>query len=114
MGYYTVGQAIVQLHVASIRAQRGFPGTLMPHLTGAVAAVSVHKDEPDKTTLVADICAPMSMGVYACEDLAKKVAQVWTEAGGACTYGDRRFDGQSGLYQMSVYGTWTAPEKTEE
>lgn len=114
MGFFSVGQAIVELQVAGIRAQRGFPGMLMPHLTGAVAAVSVHKDEPEKTTLVADICAPMNMGVYACEDLAKKVAQEWTKAGGACSYGDHRFDGQSGLYQMCVYGTWTGEEKTAE
>lgn len=114
MGYYTVGKAIVQLHVAGVRAQWGYPGVLMPQLTGAVAAVNVHKDEPDKTTLVAYICAPMNMGITACEDLAEKVVQAWTEAGGACSYGDHRFDGQSGLYQMSVYGTWAAPEKTAE
>lgn len=103
---YTVGQAIFKLLQAEVRAQRGYPGTLMPHLTGAVAAVNIHKEEPEGTTLVAEICAPMSMGVYACEDLAKKVSEVWTEAGASCSYGNHRFDGQSGLYKMSVYGTW--------
>jgi hypothetical protein len=87
----------------------------MPHLSGSVAAVNVHKEEPGKTTLVAEVCAPMSMGVYACEDLAEKVAQVWTEAGAVCSYGDHRFDGQSGIYHMSVFGTWVdAMEETTE
>lgn len=113
MGSYTVGQAIVKLHVAGIRAQRGYPGTLMPQLTGAVAAVNVYKEEPLKTTLVAEICAPMSMGVYACEDLAAKVVKAWTEAGAECYYGNHKFDGQSGIYHLSVLGVWeTAAEET--
>lgn len=112
MGCYTVGEALISLQVAGVRAQRGYPGVLMPQLTGAVAAVNVHKEEPDKTTLVAQICAPMSMGVYACEDLAATVSEVWTAAGAVCSYGDHRFDGQSGIYQMSVLGTWV--EATEE
>jgi hypothetical protein len=88
----------------------------MPHLTGAVAAVNVHKEEPEKTTLVAEVCAPMSMGVYACEDLAAKVAATWTEAGAACSYGNHRFDGKSGLYSLSVLGVWktTAENSAEE
>jgi len=114
MGSFTVGEAVVHLQLAGVRAQRAFPGTLMPHLTGAVAAVTVHKEEPAKTTLVAYVCAPMDLGVHACEDLAKKVIQVWTEADGACSYGEHSFDGQSGLYQMAVYGTWTSPERTAE
>lgn len=115
MGSYTVGQAIFKLLAAGIRVQRGYPGTLMPYLTGAVAAVNVHKEEPLKTTLVAEICAPMTMGVYACEDLAEKVAEVWTEAGAVCSYGDNRFDGKSGLYHLSVFGAWeTVVEDTTE
>lgn len=109
---YTVGQAIFKLLQAGVRTQRGYPGTLMPHLTGAVAAVSIHKKEPGKTTLVAEACAPMNQGVYACEDLAAKVVEAWTKAGAVCSYGSHRFDGQSGLYQMSVYGTWI--DQTEE
>lgn len=108
MGCYTVGQAIVNLHLAGIRAQRGYPGSMMPHLTGAVAAVNIHRDEPDKTTLVAEVCAPMHMGVFACEDLASKIASVWSEAGAVCSYGDNKFDGKSGLYSLSLYGTWVA------
>ena len=116
MGSYSVGQAIVKLHVAGIRAQRGYPGSLMPQLTGAVAAVNVYKEEPQKTTLVAEVCAPMSMGVYACEDLAAKVVQAWTEAGGVCSFGSSRFDGKRGIYHMPVVGVWetVAEDTTEE
>lgn len=94
-----------------IRVQRGYPGSLMPQLTGAVVAVNIHKAEPEQTVFVAEICAPMSMGVYACEDLAAKVVKAWTDAGGVCSYGDHRFDGKSGLYIMKAYGTW--PNSTE-
>lgn len=116
MGCYTVGEAITKLHAKGIRAQRGYPGILMPHLTGAVVAVNVHKEEPGKTTLAAKICAPMNMGVYACEDLAAKVAVAWAEDGGLCTYGDHGFDGKSGIYSMTLLGTWVEVEEenTEE
>lgn len=115
MGSYTVGQAIVKLHVAGVRAQRGYPGILMPQLTGPVAAVNIYKEEPLKTTIVAEVCAPMSMGVYACEDLAKKVVEAWTAAGAVCSYGGHKFDGQSGIYHLPVLGTWeTVVEDTTE
>lgn len=84
----------------------------MPQLTGAVVAVNMHKWEPTRTTLVAEVCAPMSMGVYACEDLAAKVVKLWAAEGGKCTYGDHRFDGKSGLYIVKVYGVWDDEETT--
>jgi hypothetical protein len=51
-----------------------------------------------------------------CEDLAAKVAATWTEAGAACSYGNHRFDGKSGLYSLSVLGVWktTAENSAEE
>ena len=113
MGRYTVGNAITVLHVYGIRAQRGYPGNLMPQLSGAVVAVNMHKWEPLKSTLVAEVCAPMTMGVYACEDLAARVAQIWTNNGGVCSYGDHRFEGKSGLYIMKVYGVWEEPAQSE-
>lgn len=95
-----------------VRVQRGYPGTLMPHLTGAVVAVNILKREDYKTTLVAEVCAPMTMGIYACEDLAAKVAAYWNAIDGACSYGDKGFDSKSGLYFVRVQGTWydLAPE----
>ena len=106
MGCFSVGDAIVHLHAAGIRAKRGYPGSRMPQLTGAVAAVNVYKEEPGRTTLIAEVCAPMSMGVYACEDLAAKVAKAWNNAGAACSYGNHKFDGQSGIYYLTVLGVW--------
>lgn len=114
MGNFTVGNGISPLLLSGIRVQRGYPGTLMPHLSGAVVAVNMHKWEPQKTTLVAEVCAPMTMGVYACEDLAAKVVQIWTSKAGVCTYGDHRFDGKSGLYIVKVYGVWEDTGTTEE
>ena len=84
----------------------------MPHLKGAVVAVNILKEESYKTTLVAEVCAPMTMGMYACEDMAAKVAKVWIAKGGACSYGDKGFDRKSGLYFLRVQGIWydQAPE----
>lgn len=106
MGRYTVGEAIIKLHGAGIRAQRGYPGTLMPQITDTVAAVNLHKSDPEGVTIVARICTPMSKGVYACEDVAKVVENIWTQAGASVSCEDSGFDGKSGLYQMAVYGRW--------
>ena len=115
MGSYTVGQAIVKLHGAGLRAQRGYPGSLMPQITNTVVAVNLHKADPDGVTIVARICAPMTKGLYACEDVAQTVEAVWTEAGAEVTCGYGSFDGKSGLYQMEVYGLWkNAVEDTTE
>ena len=103
---YSVAQAIIKLHGAGVPARRGYPGGLMPHITDTVAAVNLHKCTPEATTLVAQVCTPMAKGVYACEDTANIVAQVWTDAGAIVSYGGHSFDGKSGLYQMAVYGEW--------
>lgn len=96
-----------------IRVQRGYPGTLMPHLSGAVVAVNIQRKEEYKTTLVAEVCAPMTMGIYACEDLAAKVASYWTAIDGICSYGDKGFDSKSGLYFLRVQGTWYKETTTD-
>lgn len=101
-----IGRAILALMGEGIRVQRGYPGILMPHLTGAVVAVNVWEDEPYKTTLVAEICAPMTMGIYACEDMAIRVSNCWKGISGECSFGDKGFDSKSGLYFMKVKGVW--------
>lgn len=116
MGCDVVGDAILYLHIGGIWARRGYPGRLMPHITDAVVAINVDKVTPEGTTVVAEVCAPMTKGVFACEDMADRVAQIWAEKGAVVTYGGHRFDGKSGLYQTSVYGYWahTAEEETED
>lgn len=115
MGSDPVGKAIVSLHANGIGARRGYPGDIMPHITRPVVAINIHKADPAGMTVVAEVCAPMSMGVYACEDLADRIEKCWTQMGYTVTYGGHKFDGKSGLYQMSVYGYWAYPtEETEE
>ena len=111
MGYDVIGQAIMALHFNGIWAKRGYPGSLMPHVTNTVVAVNMYRSTPEGDTLVATICAPMSKGVYACEDMASQVHQIWENKGATITYGGHSFDGKSGLYQAVVYGFW--PKKTE-
>lgn len=113
MGCDLVGDAIVYLHAGGIWARRGYPGGLMPQITNAVVAVNVHKVEPEGITIVAEVCAPMTMGVYACEDMADKVNDIWSKHGAVVTYGGHRFDGKSGMYQTSVYGYWANQQENE-
>lgn len=106
MGNDLIGDAILYLHVNEIWAHRGYPGGLMPHITEPAVAINLHKYTPEAVTVVAEVCAPMNKGVYACEDLAERICQIWERYGAEVTCGAHKFDGKSGLYQMSVYGTW--------
>ena len=112
MGFDPVAKAIMSLHLEGIGARRGYPGRIMPHITKPVVAINIHKAATEGMTVVAEVCAPMNMGVYACEDLADRIEKCWTKNGFTVTYGDHKFDGKSGLYQMSVYGF--CPYQTEE
>lgn len=112
----TVSEAVTMLTDAGIRARRGYPGGVMPQITGAVAAVNVKNAEEKSLTLTASVCGPQSKGAKACEALAAKVAAAWTAGGAVCSYGESRFDGQSALFILKVQGTWAEPEEevTEE
>ena len=112
MGENLLGNSIIYLHVNQIYARRGYPGSMMPHITEPAVAVNIHKVTPEGMTIVAEVCSPMHKGVYACEDLARRIDEIWTEKGASVTFGGHKFDGKSGLYQMSVYGYW--PYQTEE
>ncbi len=106
MGLPSVSDGIGYLTKAGIRAGRGYPGRLMPHISSAVVAVSLKRQEPKKKTLSAAVCGPQWLGAVACEYLAEKVSEAWTAAGAVCTYGQCRFDGQSALYILEVQGSW--------
>ena len=112
MGYDLIGDSILYLHAGGIWARRGYRGGLMPHVTDTVVAVNLHKSAPEGDTVVAAVCTPMSKGVYACEDMAYRVHQIWEQKGAVVTYGGHSFDGKSGLYQATVYGFWA--KQTEE
>lgn len=114
MGQPSVTQAVGYLTAAGIRADRGYPGKRMPHLTGPVAAVNIRQATDGKLTLTAAVCGPMTQGGAVCEDTAAKVAAAWTAAGALCSYGDCSFDGRSGLFTVTVQAVWEEPEETEE
>ena len=106
MGQITLEQAISKLKAAGIYAARGYPYSRQPNITGVRVAVNVQKVEPGKTTLVAAVCQRYKRGASGCEDTAAQVAQVWTDAGGVCSYGSAELDKKSGLYILKVLGTW--------
>lgn len=110
MGKVTVAEAVKCLKEAGIRADRGYPGRLMPHLTGPVVAVNVKHSDSQKQTLVANVCVPMILGAGGCEDAAVKVVAAWSTLGGSCSYGDCRFDGDCELYVLPVLGVWEEEE----
>lgn len=115
-----ITQAVGYLRQAGLRADRGYPGTGMPHLEGAAVAVNVERAEPLKLTLAATVCVPMELGAAACEDMAAQVAAAWTAEGAVCSWGGCGFDERSGLYSLQVQGVWQEtveepePEGSEE
>lgn len=111
MGKLTVDEAVEFLTKGSLRADRGYPGTRMPHLTDAVVAVNVKKSEPGKITMMGSVCVPRVKGAEVCENYANAVSIMWTANGASCTYGDCRYDSDSILYIIEVLGTW---EDTED
>lgn len=111
MGLPSVTDAVEYLKKGGLRADRGYPGTRMPHLTGPVAAVNVKKAEAGKVTLVASACVPRHYGAEVCENLASLISLMWTTNGAVCSYGDCRYDSDSILYIIEVLGVW---EETAE
>lgn len=115
MGKLTVDEAVDYLKKAGLRADRGYPGTRMPHLTGPVAAVNVKKSEPGKITMMASACVPRIKGSEVCENFANAISIIWTSHGASCTYGECRYNSDSILYTIEILGTWedTVGETTE-
>ena len=112
MGDNLLANSILYLHAHEIYGRRGYPGTLMPQITEPAVAINIHKATPEGMTIVAEVCVPMGKGVFACENMARQINEIWTENGATVTFGGHKFDGKSGLYQTSVYGYW--PYQTEE
>lgn len=110
----SVIQAIRYLTAKGIRADRGYPGTPMPHITGLVVAVNIHKSNPSAVSYSAVVCVPRAMGAAACEDGGAKVAATWTAKGAVCTWGECGFDDIMDVYAITVYGRWEAPPVVPE
>lgn len=113
MGKPSLTEAVGYLTEAGLRTDRGYPGGVMPHLTGVVAAVNLRNATNTAVTYVAAICSPQRLGAAACEDAAEKAAMAWAGAGAEYRYGSYDFDGQSAMHILEVLGTWEDPVATE-
>ena len=109
MGYPSVTQAVGFLTAKELRAARGYPNAPMPHIIGLAVAVVVHKSEPDAVTHKAIVCVPKRLGMEASENGASLVSSIWSQHGGACTWGEGKFDQDMDAYIMEVYGRWEYP-----
>lgn len=114
MGKPSLTEAIGYLTAAGLRADRGYPGTVMPHLTGVAVAVNVGQAANTSVTYQAAVCCPQRLGAAACEDAAQKAVMAWEGAGAEYRYGSYDFDGHSGLHILKVLGTWSDPPPVEE
>lgn len=108
MGLLTVSQAVKVLREAGLRADRGYPGGMMPQIGSLAVAVNVEKADDAGVTLAATVCCPASLGSAACEDGAEQTAAAWTAAGASCSQGSCDYDGNSDLFSVQVLGYWTA------
>ena len=114
MGKPSLTEVVAYLTEAGLRADRGYPGGVMPHLTGVVAAVNLRQVTNTSVTYVAAVCCPQRLGAAACEDAAAKAVMAWAGAGAEYRYGSYDFDGHSGLHILEVLGTWSDPPPVEE
>jgi hypothetical protein len=101
-----VSNAITALQDGGIRAERGYPAEIVPHLTGPVVAVTVEGSDQKQVLLGATVYGPGNQGGQACEELAQTVAQVLRQKRARCQVGDCHYDGESGLFSVKVTACW--------
>ena len=106
MGNALSNDIIDNLRAEGIRCQLGYPAGKMPYLTGPVVAVNVERADEDLTTIAARIYVPMAMGGIKCEEVASLVVRVLYELRGICHAEPCRFDGDMGLFCMTVLATF--------
>lgn len=114
MGKTHIAQVLQYLTDEDIRAARGYPSTPMPQIIGLAVAVVAHKIEPNADTYKAIVCVPRRLGLEGCENGAGLITNVWSRHGGACTWGEGRYDDTMSVYTMEVFGRWEDPVVTQE
>lgn len=114
MGIPSIEDATLHLVKAGVCADIGNPGGVMPHLTRPLVAVNLLDSTMTERTMIANICAPQSMGRNTCENLAALVAYYWKELGAQCQWGDYQFDNKAAMHIVKVTGVWTQEEAAQE
>ncbi len=116
MGELMLEWVIEKLRSGGFRAARAYPGTAMPVLEEAAAAVSIDRaDMRDMTMTVGiQIICPASMGGAMCECLALDAMQVLTQEGIACVQNSCVYESVARIYSVKIQAFLNMEEETPE
>lgn len=116
MGQTIVSMVIEALQGSGIRADEAYPGSRIPALTGAVAAVRLGKvDRSVRTTAVqVVVMSPAGSGGSVCENTALQAVDALQDMGATCTKEICKFDEMADVFYIEIsavfFGT-PGPEK---
>ena len=107
MGLAILDNAIEILREAGFPTQRAYPGTEIPDITKAVAAVRLARMDLDtrETVLEVMLLCPQKLGAQAAEDAALTAAEALKDIDLSCEIGSVSFDGRSGFFCISCMAT---------
>lgn len=99
-----VEKVIEKLREADIRADEAYPGSRIPALTDAVAAVRLGRvDRSVRTTAVqVTVMSPTSEGGSGCESTALRAVAVMEEMGATCVKEICRFDEMAQVFYIEI------------
>lgn len=99
-----VSQVIDALRASDIRSDEAYPGSRIPALTGAVAAVRLGKvDRSVRTTTVqVTVMSPTKSGGSQCEAAALRAVEVLTDMGGTCVKDICKFDEMADVFYIEI------------
>ena len=109
MGQLILENAVQALRTAGYAVEQGFPGELVPGISGPVCAVNLHSaklTEGNVAVTVRVIC-PVELGAGVCEQTALAVGRVLEEQGGQCTVSACDFDSRIGMFAVEVTAEYT-------
>lgn len=103
-----VSQVIAGLQAADIRADEAYPGSRIPALTGAVAAVRLGKvDRSVRTTAVqVVVMSPSMSGGSLCESTALRAVEAIQGMGGTCVKDVCKFDEMADVFYIEIEATF--------
>ena len=99
-----VSQVIDALRAVEIRADEAYPGSRIPALTGAVAAVRLGKmDRAVRTTTVqVVIMSPAASGGSLCETTALRAVEALQKMGATCVKDVCKFDEMADVFYIDI------------
>lgn len=99
-----VGNVIDALRAADIRADEAYPGSRIPALTGAVAAVRLGKvDRAIRTTVVeVTVMSPSYTGGGLCETTALRAVETMQAMGATCVKNVCKFDEMADVFYIEI------------